>query len=537
MTIESSENLLALVFEAANHLNGADAGLWLDKLQEVHQSLLSLVDRLVADQDAEQALMALGVLAQFWWMRGLMQGARSRAARVLAVEGGSTQARTQALLGTGSLDYAAGDFASAFEHYEQALTLMGDETLQRATALNRAGMAARQRMMLKDAQQLHIQALDIQKKLDAPAVDIALSLNNLGVIAFFSGNFEAAYTLHQEALALREQTGDLRGQASSLNNLGQTARLQKNYIEAKALMLRALSLREQLHDSWGVSGSHVCLACACVMLGETGHAKYHLKAAIEGFIRVSDPLGICECLDAAIEIFHTEGRHHEARQIWHLANAYRVKHQTPRPPVLNQFIEALFSQMPASQEELPPKTDQSIFDCAQALVRSLESLETLAQLTSPDAGWTFERSTRLVVNAGELWTHITSMDGVNAELWPWLRMTFPSASNILSPQRIDPPGVYLFDSWLLLLGIIPIDRHSLSLQAMVPPKRFYEVSKSWLQRQWIHDREISALPEGGCILRDSVAFTPKLQIFKPLIAVAVRSLFAWRHRRLRARFG
>lgn len=51
-----------------------------------------------------------------------------------------------------------------------------------------------------------------------------------------------------------------------------------------------------------------------------------------------------------------------------------------------------------------------------------------------------------------------TMEGVNAELWPLARMTaLPKWRD--RPILEWPTGQILFKSWVLLLGVLPIDRH------------------------------------------------------------------------------
>lgn len=51
----------------------------------------------------------------------------------------------------------------------------------------------------------------------------ANALNGSGTLALLQGDYAAAYTLHQESLALERELGDKRGIANSLNNLGNVA--------------------------------------------------------------------------------------------------------------------------------------------------------------------------------------------------------------------------------------------------------------------------------------------------------------------------
>jgi tetratricopeptide (TPR) repeat protein len=347
-----SDRLFALALEADRQLLGPDQAAWLDRLDQEREPLQALLDELVRSADSERALRLAGALARFWWMRRHTADGRERMGRVLSLPGGSDAARAIALVGAGSLAYAAGDFCGALRHYEQAIPLLravGPEP-ELAHALDRAGMAARQLMELTDAHTLHAQALDIVRRAGTPA-EQALCLNNLGVVAFFRGDLDAARTYHHEALALREQAGDVRGQASSLNNLGQVARFAGDLPAARRCMDEGLALRRTLGDRWGVAGSQVNLAVVSARLGDMAGARSHLREAMAGFREVSDPLGVCECLEAAAELAYTERRWTDAVRFLAAATDRREHLPAPRAPLFERVLAELLAELRATLGE------------------------------------------------------------------------------------------------------------------------------------------------------------------------------------------
>jgi tetratricopeptide (TPR) repeat protein len=308
--------------------------------------LHALLERFIDSGDSERALLLAGAMARFWWMRGHTTAGRKRMERVLPLPGGSDGARAAALVGAGSLAYAAGDFRGARGHYERALPLLratGRE-LDLAHAVDQAGMAARQLMELADAHTLHTQALDIQRRAGTPA-ERALCLNNLGVVAFFRDDLGAARAYHQEALALREQAGDIRGRASSLNNLGQVARFAGDLTSARACMEQGLALRRQLGDCWGVAGSQVNLAVVHARTGDFAVARAHLREAMAGFRAVEDLLGVCECLEAGAELAHAEGRLTDAVVFCASAALRRERLPAPKSPLLERTVMELLAEI------------------------------------------------------------------------------------------------------------------------------------------------------------------------------------------------
>lgn len=136
----------------------------------------------------------------------------------------------------------------------------------------------------------------------------------------------------------------------------------------------------------------------------------------------------------------------------------------------------------------------------------------------------------------EVWAVVSTMAGVNAELRPFMRMTYPAQAEQLSSAAIVP-GEVLFRSWLLAGSLVPIDRHALELERVIEGEGFDEESTSLLQRRWRHERWLTDTPAGGCVVRDRLVITPRLALARPVVALAVRFLFDHRHRVLRQRLG
>lgn len=126
------------------------------------------------------------------------------------------------------------------------------------------------------------------------------------------------------------------------------------------------------------------------------------------------------------------------------------------------------------------------------------------------------------------------MTGVNYELHPFIRMISPQGHDML-PTEVD--GSVIFKSWLLLFGVVPLDRHALALTHVDEGVGFVEESTSWLQRRWRHERTLTAIEPGGCTIEDRLLVEPRLRLFRPVVSAVVKQLFTHRHRRLVKRFG
>jgi hypothetical protein len=147
-----------------------------------------------------------------------------------------------------------------------------------------------------------------------------------------------------------------------------------------------------------------------------------------------------------------------------------------------------------------------------------------------------ELSSQLAAPADVVWDSASSMTGVNRELLPLVRMTYPADRADISAGSVAP-GRVVFHSWLLLGGVFPVDRHALSFESFDVSGGFVEESTSWLQRRWRHERTVSTSAPQQCTVTDRLLVEPRLTLARPVVRWAVARVFRHRHRRLQQRFG
>jgi ligand-binding SRPBCC domain-containing protein len=149
--------------------------------------------------------------------------------------------------------------------------------------------------------------------------------------------------------------------------------------------------------------------------------------------------------------------------------------------------------------------------------------------------YTFSVASNLRSDPARVWAHASDLAGVNRELWPLARMTYPAGRGRLSPET-TPPGRPAFRSWILLFGLLPIDFDDLTLAELEPGRGFYEVSRLFSMKEWRHRRTVVPAAE-GCVVRDEVACVPRWRWAGPVLFAVYRLAFVLRHRRLRHLFG
>ena len=151
------------------------------------------------------------------------------------------------------------------------------------------------------------------------------------------------------------------------------------------------------------------------------------------------------------------------------------------------------------------------------------------------ARYHFERSTLLAADTATVWAHALSMTGVNKELFPLARMTYPAGAEKIRPNR-RLLGKRLFRSWILAFGMLPIDYDDITIVELDDGHRFLERSPMFSQREWSHERTVTPAGQGS-LISDRVSFTPRIRLFGPLQHLVFRFAFWLRHRNLIHLFG
>jgi ligand-binding SRPBCC domain-containing protein len=145
------------------------------------------------------------------------------------------------------------------------------------------------------------------------------------------------------------------------------------------------------------------------------------------------------------------------------------------------------------------------------------------------------RASELAASREAVWERISSLEGVNDEFAPWMRMTAPRGSELT--LEAVPLGERWFRSWVLLFGVLPFDYDDLCIERIDAGRGFLERSRMLSARVWEHERTLETLDEGRTLLRDRVAFEPRIAIAGALQRRIIAAIFKHRHRRLERFFG
>jgi len=149
-----------------------------------------------------------------------------------------------------------------------------------------------------------------------------------------------------------------------------------------------------------------------------------------------------------------------------------------------------------------------------------------------DFGFSIE--TLIDTDKQRLWQHITQMKNVNAELMPFVKMTYPKDKSEIGNNDV-PLDEILFKSYILLFGFIPIDIHYLKLDKIDFGNAFYENSTTFTHKYWKHTRTLTA--QGNkTLVRDEVHFLPRFAPLGNVMLPVIKRVFENRHEKLKKNF-
>ncbi len=145
-----------------------------------------------------------------------------------------------------------GQFRRAIKLLEQALPIlkMSNEQTNLARLYHNIGYAYSEIRNYKNALKYYQQALTQRQQLGDQA-GIASTLNNMGFLRAQQGQRQVALTLLKEALSAARLAGDRLIEGRTLDSLGDTYTLVNDYNKAQRAYNDALVIRKQLHDRKG----------------------------------------------------------------------------------------------------------------------------------------------------------------------------------------------------------------------------------------------------------------------------------------------
>ena len=134
----------------------------------------------------------------------------------------------------------------------------------------------------------------------------------------------------------------------------------------------------------------------------------------------------------------------------------------------------------------------------------------------------------------QVWSRITSLEGLTSEMLPLFRLTAPQGvktlQGLIDRRNSNKP----IKSWVLLFGFLPIDYTDLHLKSIESGRGFVEESNMGSMRYWRHERRIEAIGADQVKVIDELIFEPKF--FASVSKALIKLFFTHRHNNLRKSF-
>jgi tetratricopeptide (TPR) repeat protein len=225
-------------------------------------------------------------VAEQYEERGLMTQAEAAYAKaVMDSDAVSLERYAKFLRRTGRL-------SKALEIDRQILAqLANDENLsetidQRSRILAGIGIVERKLGNLRASRYALHEAVETARE-GAPDT-LSYTLDNLGITATRSGDYDQAEEYFQEALAIRQRQQDSAGQARSLTNLSRLYKSRGDLNAAAHACEDAMRLLANLHDRAGLASAHATMGEISEMLGDLDGAENSYRSALE----INEALGM-----------------------------------------------------------------------------------------------------------------------------------------------------------------------------------------------------------------------------------------------------
>jgi tetratricopeptide (TPR) repeat protein len=232
------EDLVALVREARPNLahSGPETEAWLSRLEERHDHLCELLDRLF-DEEPPTAAAICAALWPLWWQRGHMSEGRDLLERAALVEGASLPA---VLKGLGTIAFRQGDL-------ERAAGAFG----RRFEMLERGGSPS----------------------------DLVDACADLARVALRRGDFGEVRKWAERGCAVADGLDDLAATRLPLHMRAAAARMQGAYEEARELYLRSIEVNEELGNEMAIAAENHNLFYVALHTGDREEARRRFQLA------------------------------------------------------------------------------------------------------------------------------------------------------------------------------------------------------------------------------------------------------------------
>lgn len=333
---------LEIAEEAARYLRGFEQVAWLKRLELAHDNIRAALQWSLQTPGAEAiALRIVGAMTPFWRMRGLLTEGRRWSDE--AVEKGVNAAatcRALALLGSGQLAYAQGDWHTCQQRAFASLALaeVTQDVAGQARAHHLVGMADVSREQYTVARERLEMAVKLYEPLDLPA-EAAAAWHSLGIAFYHQGQYDAARHHYTRALALHQMVGNQLGRAVVLSQLGIVAQEVGDYAAARAHQNECLLIFQAFDDRPSIARTYHNLGMVAWSQGDLDEAVSYFQEGLTRFRSVGHVIYSSYSLFGLGAVAWARGDLGQAQE--HLLECLRIRLETKRKVAALRPVEAM----------------------------------------------------------------------------------------------------------------------------------------------------------------------------------------------------
>ena len=362
------------VAERAEHeLLGPEQASWLNRLEEEHDNFRQAIESAHERGDVARELSICASLWRFWWTRGFWQEGNRRLTKALDAAGGASVTpasrgasrarsgdpiRAKALHGGAVLARSLGEYAAAHDRIEACISIARDAGDREGLALSLRELG---NLAYVKGDHAAARAAYEETLVQCRAIDdrhgIAAVLHNLGSVALGQEDYAAARRLYEESLTLERELGDRTGEAITLNGLGTSLRAQGDDAAALAYHEEGLALQRELGERSGIAYSLGELGLLAANAHEFQRGRAYLAESLGILREMGDQHGIADALERAAALEFRQDQPERALTLYGASRALRER----------LGVEAMPSERRRVQEDLASLWDALGADGAAAL--------------------------------------------------------------------------------------------------------------------------------------------------------------------------
>ncbi len=188
-----------------------------------------------------------------------------------------------------------GDFDSAIAYSDEGLSLISDPCPELCELINIKGWSLMREGYYEEANTLFNKEMKISDRLQDD-LELGQALHNLGTINWFKGDHNTAISYLKQALKIRRDSRDLKGESDTLNNLG-TAHYDKGDLDGSIFYhSQSLEIESKIGNKKGIAMSLNNIGVVYKNKGELERALEYYKKSLEVRTMIGDRQGITSTL-------------------------------------------------------------------------------------------------------------------------------------------------------------------------------------------------------------------------------------------------